>query len=106
MQQQSPLLLQQRTIISLCDFSGNWSKPYRDAGYNVVQVDLKHGNDVRMFQHYSTAQHSTAQHSTAQHSTAMCMAYWPPLPVQPSPAAGRNIGRKKTRTGARLRGWL
>ena len=61
MQQQSPLLLQQRTIISLCDFSGNWSKPYRDAGYNVVQVDLKHGNDVRMFQHYSTAQHSTAQ---------------------------------------------
>ena len=35
-------------ILSLCDFSGNWSKPYKEAGYEVIQVDLKHGQDVRL----------------------------------------------------------
>jgi len=35
-----------RGILSLFDFSGNWSKPYRDAGYPVVRVDLKLGRDV------------------------------------------------------------
>ena len=36
-----------RMILSLCDYTGEWSKPYREAGYRVVQVDLKHGQDVR-----------------------------------------------------------
>lgn len=35
-------------IISLFDYSGTWSKPYRDAGYNVIQLDIKHGKDVRL----------------------------------------------------------
>ena len=35
-----------KTILSLFDFTGNWSKPYLDNGYNVVQVDVKHGIDV------------------------------------------------------------
>lgn len=35
-----------KTIISLFDYSGNWSKPYKDNGYNVVQVDIKHGIDI------------------------------------------------------------
>ena len=38
------------TIISLCDYSGSWSAPYREAGYDVRQVDLKHGGDVRLFE--------------------------------------------------------
>ena len=38
------------TILSLCDATGNWSRPYRDAGYDVRQVDLQHGNDVRLFE--------------------------------------------------------
>jgi hypothetical protein len=33
-------------ILSLFDFSGRWSKPYKDAGYEVIQVDVKHGIDV------------------------------------------------------------
>jgi hypothetical protein len=37
------------TILSLCDFTGNWSRPYRDAGYDVRQVDLQHGDDIRLF---------------------------------------------------------
>src|SRR5216683_409287 len=38
------------TILSLCDFTGNWSRPYREAGYDVRQVDLQHGDDVRLFE--------------------------------------------------------
>lgn len=40
-----------KTILSLCDFSGNWSQPYRDAGYNVIQVDLKFGDDIRLLKY-------------------------------------------------------
>ena len=29
-------------ILSLCDYSGVWSQPYVDAGYEVVRVDIKH----------------------------------------------------------------
>jgi len=38
-------------ILSLCDYSGRWPEPYRDAGHEVIQVDLKHGSDVRLFEH-------------------------------------------------------
>lgn len=38
-----------KTIISICDFSGVWSKPYRDEGYAVFQIDLQLGQDVRLF---------------------------------------------------------
>lgn len=38
-------------ILSLCDYSGTWSKPYRDAGYDVIQIDLQRGGqDVRLLQ--------------------------------------------------------
>lgn len=37
------------TILSLCDATGNISKPYREAGYNVIQIDLATtGQDVRL----------------------------------------------------------
>lgn len=37
-------------ILSLYDFSGNWSKPYRDAGYEVHQIDISlDGTDVRLY---------------------------------------------------------
>jgi hypothetical protein len=35
-----------RLVVSLCDTSGVWSEPYRQAGYRVIQVDLKRGCDV------------------------------------------------------------
>jgi hypothetical protein len=31
-----------KTIVSICDHSGGWSRPYVNAGYNVVRVDPKH----------------------------------------------------------------
>jgi hypothetical protein len=33
-------------IVSLFDYTGIWCQPYRDAGYEVVQVDIQHGRDV------------------------------------------------------------
>lgn len=34
------------TILSLFDYSGEWSRPYREAGYRIIVVDLQHGLDV------------------------------------------------------------
>lgn len=31
-----------RTVISVCDYSGTWAKPYADKGYFVILVDPKH----------------------------------------------------------------
>lgn len=35
-------------ILSLCDYTGSWSQPYADAGYEVIRIDLAHGQDVRL----------------------------------------------------------
>lgn len=35
-----------RTILDLCSGSGNWSLPYKEAGYKVIAVDLP--EDVRL----------------------------------------------------------
>lgn len=44
-----------KIILSLCDFTGNWSRPYREAGYTIIQIDSKAGEnitvtDVRLLQ--------------------------------------------------------
>ena len=39
----------QRTLLSLFDYSGEWSRPFAEAGWNVLQVDLKHGDDIGQF---------------------------------------------------------
>lgn len=35
-----------KLIVSLCDYSGRWSQPYRDRGYRVIQVDPKLPTDL------------------------------------------------------------
>jgi hypothetical protein len=39
-----------KTILSLCDITGEWPRPYREAGYNVISIDLKSGGDVRLME--------------------------------------------------------
>ena len=34
------------TVLSLFDYSGHWSRPYRENDYHVIQIDLKLGTDV------------------------------------------------------------
>lgn len=33
-------------IISLFDYTGVWSQPYRDNGYEVIQIDIQLGDDI------------------------------------------------------------
>ena len=39
-----------KTILSLCDLTGTWPKPYADAGYNVISLDIQRGpeEDIRL----------------------------------------------------------
>ena len=38
-------------ILSLCDHSGNWSRPYAENGYEVERIDLQDGGqDVRLLE--------------------------------------------------------
>lgn len=37
-------------ILSLCDCSGVWCQPYKDNSYDVIQVDLALGKDVRLLE--------------------------------------------------------
>lgn len=39
-----------KTILSLCDFSGNWPSFYKAAGYNVISLDIKNGGNVRLLE--------------------------------------------------------
>ena len=38
-----------RTLLSLFDFSGAWAEPFERGGWNVIQIDIKHGDDIRDF---------------------------------------------------------
>jgi hypothetical protein len=42
--------MQYGTLLSLFDYSGQWALPFHQAGWNVIQLDLKHGNDLNDFQ--------------------------------------------------------
>lgn len=46
-------------ILSLCDYTGVWSAPYREAGYKVLQIDLKHGEDARLWPSRPSEKHRT-----------------------------------------------
>ena len=35
-----------KTLISLFDYTGNWSEPYKKAKWEVICIDKKHGNDI------------------------------------------------------------
>lgn len=38
-----------KVVLSLFDASGEWSKPWREAGYDVHQFDIQRGDDIRDF---------------------------------------------------------
>lgn len=65
-----------RTILSLCDYTGNWSQPYREAGYEVIQVDLQHGKDVVLLPHLGTAVHGILAAPPCTHLARSGAQYW------------------------------
>lgn len=38
-----------KIILDLCGGTGAWSKPYKDAGYDVRLIDVEQGEDVRLY---------------------------------------------------------
>ena len=37
-------------IVELYSGSGNWSRPWEEAGYRVIRIDIKNGDDVRLLE--------------------------------------------------------
>lgn len=38
--------MKRNIILSLFDYTGNWSRPYRENGYEVIQIDIQLGTDI------------------------------------------------------------
>ena len=64
-----------KIILSLCDFSGAWSAPYTDAGYKVIRVDLKTGQDVRLLE-YPGRVHGILAAPPCTHLAASGARWW------------------------------
>jgi hypothetical protein len=63
-------------ILSLCDYSGAWSEPYRLAGYDVRRVDLQHGRDVRLIEHLGERVHGILAAPPCDHFAASGARWW------------------------------
>lgn len=44
-----PWSYREKTILSLFDYTGNWPRPYYEAGYKVILLELKHGQDIMSY---------------------------------------------------------
>ena len=63
-------------ILSLCDYTGNWSRPYEMAGYQVVRVDLQHGQDVRLLPVLDVPIHGILAAPPCDHFAASGARWW------------------------------
>jgi len=63
-------------VLSLCDYSGEWSRPYREAGYDVMQVDLQRGEDVRLLRHQPVPVHGILAAPPCTHFAASGARWW------------------------------
>ena len=88
------LPLDHKLILSLCDYSGVWSRPYAEAGYNVLMVDIQHergvaryrnrayiGHDLLKYDIYGIGEFATLAHGilAAPPCTVFCRPgarYW------------------------------
>jgi hypothetical protein len=64
------------TILSLCDRTGNWSRPYEEAGYRVVRVDLARGGDVRLLRHLGEPVHGILAAPPCDHFARSGARWW------------------------------
>lgn len=39
-----------QVVLSLCDYTGEWVRPYDENGYDVRLLDIQHGQDVRLLE--------------------------------------------------------
>jgi site-specific DNA-cytosine methylase len=70
-------------ILSLCDHSGVWSRPYREAGYRVSCVDLQDGQDVRLMPHIDEPVHGILAAPPCDHFAVSGARWWEAKGEQP-----------------------
>jgi hypothetical protein len=63
-------------VLSLCDLSGNWSRPYEEAGYEVIRVDLQRGQDVRLMRHLGRPVHGILAAPPCTHFARSGARWW------------------------------
>lgn len=64
-------------ILDLCGGTGSWSKPYRDAGYNVRVIDpLADGSDVRLFERIKEPVHGILAAPPCTHFSRSGARWW------------------------------
>ncbi|MGA8871416.1 MAG: hypothetical protein WB460_09770 [Candidatus Acidiferrales bacterium] len=60
-----------KLVLSLCDHSGNWSRPYADdPSYEVVRIDLRDGQDVRLIPYIDRPVHGILAAPPCTHFSA------------------------------------
>lgn len=69
------VFLEQKKILSLCDYSGIWSDPYRQNGYEVIQVDIDLGQDMRLLE-YPGPVHGIIAQPPCTHFAASGARWW------------------------------
>ena len=72
----TPLFLQDRIIYSLFDHSGNWSEPYRKAGYTVIRNELKNFQDIRFLEIPDKPVYGILAAPPCTHFTRSGAQYW------------------------------
>lgn len=65
-----------KLILSLCDYSGAWSEPYRLAGYEVIQMDLQRGQDIRLVPFLDREVHGILAAPPCTHFAASGARWW------------------------------
>ncbi len=64
------------TILSICDYTGNWSRPYADAAYQVIRIDLQNGQDVRLMHHVGEPIHGILAAPPCTHFSRAGASHW------------------------------
>ena len=63
------------TILSLCDGTGAWAEPYREAGYTIFPIDIKAGQDIRLLDALSNI-HGVLAAPPCTHLSASGARWW------------------------------
>lgn len=63
-------------ILSLCDYTGNWSRPYEMDGYEVIRVDLQNGGDIRTLRFIDRPVHGILAAPPCTHFSRAGASHW------------------------------
>ena len=63
-------------ILDLCGGTGSWSRPYKEAGYDVRIIDMKTGHDVRLFEKPNAKIHGILAAPDCTHLAGSGARWW------------------------------